>query len=638
MKTLTLAKNLTLPLLEAVTQTIAILGKRGSGKTTTATVFVEELLAAGQHVVVIDPLDVVWGLRASRDGKAAGYPITVLGGDHADLPLEATAGAVIAEFVVEHHAPLILSLRQFSMADQRRFVTDFAERLYALKGKQAHRTALHLVIDEVDEFAAQRIPAGHERMFGAIDRLVRRGRASGIGVTMISQRAAVIHKDILSQAEVLICHQTISPQDRKALEAWIEAHDAHGQRAAFMESLAGLGRGEAWVWSPGWLDLFRRVQIRDRTTFDSSATPKAGQAPVAPKQLAAVDLAALQGRMAATIEKAKADDPRALKARIVELERLNAQALKAAQAGQRVTLMSAGISHSDEAKKQEVREILTDADRKAIDAFTVALRDATQAFLSAEYEGYHNLVPRVRDMLEDGIRSSAARADQRTKAVVERLKKVGFQRILEKLDRVSVVPPPTSSTPIRFTPERQSTSTGVPRVYGNRHAGDALPGPEQKILNAVAELEVLGLHPADKIQVGLLAGYTNVRSGGFSEPLCRLIAGGHLTSPQPGKITITDTGRAAAVVTAAPSTSDEMQARVLAKLTGPEQKLLGVLLRVYPKVLTKDQLAAACDPPYTNVRSGGFSEPLGRLNTLGIVRTPARGSVVAAPFLFLEGQ
>ena len=160
--------------------------------------------------------------------------------------------------------------------------------------------------------------------------------------------------------------------------------------------------------------------------------------------------------------------------------------------------------------------------------------------------------------------------------------------------------------------------------------------PEQKILNAVAELEVLGLHPVDKIQVGLLAGYTNVRSGGFSEPLGRLVAAGHVVSPAVGQLAITESGRALAVTPAAPTSPEEMQARVLAKLTGPEQKLLGALLRHYPHAVTKDVLGAECG--YTNIRSGGFSEPLGRLNTLGIVRTPARGMVVAAPFLFLEGR
>ena len=165
-------------------------------------------------------------------------------------------------------------------------------------------------------------------------------------------------------------------------------------------------------------------------------------------------------------------------------------------------------------------------------------------------------------------------------------------------------------------------------------SGGALTGPEQKILNALAELEVLGLHPADKIQVGLLAGYTNVRSGGFSEPLARLAAAGSVVAPTPGKLAITATGRGLAVVVAAPTSREEMQARVLMKLTGPEQRLLRELLRQYPAPVAKDALGAACG--YTNIRSGGFSEPLARLHTLGLVQAPARGLVVAAPFLFLE--
>ena len=206
------------------------------------------------------------------------------------------------------------------MADQRRLVTDFCERLYHRKGQDKYRQPLHVVIDEADEFVPQRIQTGQERMFGAIDRLVRRGRSSGIGVTLISQRAAVINKDVLTQIEVLICLRTISPQDRKALEAWVEAHDAHDQKGEFMASLASLAIGEAWIWSPGWLDLFKRVQIRERKTFDSSATPKIGEKAKWPTAAAVVDLEKLRAELASTIERAKAEDPRELRKKIAALE------------------------------------------------------------------------------------------------------------------------------------------------------------------------------------------------------------------------------------------------------------------------------------------------------------------------------
>lgn len=53
---------------EAVTQTFAILAKRGSGKTYTAAVLVEELLKARLSICVVDPVGVWWGLRADAGG------------------------------------------------------------------------------------------------------------------------------------------------------------------------------------------------------------------------------------------------------------------------------------------------------------------------------------------------------------------------------------------------------------------------------------------------------------------------------------------------------------------------------------------------------------------------------------------
>jgi len=310
----------TLPL-EAVTQTFAVIAKRGVGKTHTVVVMAEEMLSNNLQVVVIDPLDVWYGLRSGADGKSAGLPIAVIGGEHGDIPLTAGAGAVLADFIVENSLSAVLVTRHLSKTEQRQFVADFCERLYFRKGEGKHRTPLHLILDEADEFCPQRLFHGSERMFGAVDTIVRRGRASGIGVTLISQRSAAINKDCLTQAEVLIALRTISPQDRKAVEAWIEAHDADNQSHKFMVSLASLPVGTAWVWSPGWLDVFQRVKIRPRRTFDSSATPKIGSKPIEPKTLADVDIESLKTRLQATIEQKKSDDPKALRKRIAELER-----------------------------------------------------------------------------------------------------------------------------------------------------------------------------------------------------------------------------------------------------------------------------------------------------------------------------
>ena len=223
--------------------------------------------------------------------------------------------------------PAILSLRHFeSQSDQRRFVTDFARRLYHRKGEEGRDTPMLLAIDEAHLFVPQRVSGAEAQMVGAIQKLVRQGRTSGIGVAIIDQRAASVNKDVLTQLELLICHRTSSPQDRKALEAWIEQHDKNDQKGEFLRRLPELARGVAWCWSPGWLDIFKEVPIRARRTFDSSATPKAGEVRVTPTTLAKIDLDALKTRMAAAIEKASRDDPKALR---TELDRVKKQLVDA---------------------------------------------------------------------------------------------------------------------------------------------------------------------------------------------------------------------------------------------------------------------------------------------------------------------
>lgn len=312
---LRLSDDLALPV-DAVTEAFAILGRRGSGKTSTAVVLVEEMIQAGLPVIVVDPVGVWWGLRSSADG-GEGLPVVIFGGDHGDLPLHEHAGGRLAGILLEHRPPAVLDVSGLSKTKARRFLADFCEELY-----RRNREPLHLVLDEADFMAPQKLlpdPAA-ARLLGAVDDIARRGRARGLGCTLISQRPAVLSKDVLSQISTLIVLQLTGVLDVKAIDEWMRLHDTEDQSSTVKASLASLPVGTAWLWSPAWLGLLQQMRVRPRLTFDSSATPKVGERRVTPGRLAPVDLMALRAELALVDDGITGEDPRAGSARIATLQ------------------------------------------------------------------------------------------------------------------------------------------------------------------------------------------------------------------------------------------------------------------------------------------------------------------------------
>lgn len=313
---LRLSSSLGLPL-EVAGEALALLGKRGSGKTNTAIVLVEELHGANVQVVVLDPVGVWWGIRAGADGgRRGGLSIPILGGSHGDVALEPAAGELIADVVVSSGQSVVVDVSEFSKTQQRTFVAAFATKLY--RAKASARSLLHVVLEEADEFAPQRVTAGDAQMVGAISTLIKRGRSRGIGMTVITQRSASLNKDVLDQADVLISMRTTGPRDRKAIEGWIEHQDAEGSENV-LPSLPNLQTGECWVWNPE-RSLLERVKVRKRTTFDASDTPVPGAPRAEPRETAAIDLELLGRRIAETAERAKENDPAELHRRIRAFE------------------------------------------------------------------------------------------------------------------------------------------------------------------------------------------------------------------------------------------------------------------------------------------------------------------------------
>lgn len=563
--TLKIAPTLTLPN-EAVTRTFAVLAMRGVGKTYTAAKLIEEMAKAHLPVCVIDPIGVWWGLRSNRDGNGPGLPVVILGGDHADVPLDVNGGAVVADFVVEQRQPCVIDLSLFRKGEQTTFMTAFCERLY-----HKNREALHLVIDEADAYAPQRAMHGSERLLGAVEDLVRRGRARGIGVTLITQRAAVLNKNVLTQADVLVALRTVAPQDRAAIDEWIKVHGTPEQRETMMKSLASLPVGTAWFWSPGWLDIFERVAVARRETFDSSATPKVGVKIAAPKALAPVDLDALRERMAATIEKAKADDPRELRRQI-------------------------------DALKRQVREL--EARPAPIETRTVEVPVIPES-VRLGVENLRDALVTLGNHVSHGVATQVDRID-------------GILSVIGSIDDVShevhseQTPATVSAAPKPVAPRPASRPSAV-----------KLPKAERCILTVLAQF----LGGRTKSQIAIMTGYAG-SGGGFNNAVSALRSAGYVVGASSGVLQATDAGIAAlGEYEPIPTGGRELLEhwKRHPSLGKAERSILDVLHEARSP-MPKEEIAARAGYEATG---GGFNNAMSRLKTLELINRDGSGFTIA---------
>lgn len=356
--------------IDLATGSIAMLAIKGAGKSYTSAVLAEEIVENDVPVCVIDLVGVYWGLKSSANGKSAALPFTVFGGDHADLPLEEGSGEVLARAIVENRFHAIIDLSLFRKGEMLRFLTPFLETIYRL-----NRNPIHLICDEADAYAPQKSWPDVARCLGAMEDIVRRGRARGIGSTLITQRPASINKDVLTQCDCLFALRIGHPKDMAPINDWVEVHGDPDTAVRMMKALPGLKTGEAWVWCPR-ANIFEQIQIRRRRTFDSSATPKIGEEKIEPNVLAKADIEKLGKEIQATVERAKENDPNALKAKVRQLQK--DLAAKPAVAPERIEV-----------------PMLTEMERKQIEGFHVRVCQAIND-LSALVKGVESLVTSVR--------------------------------------------------------------------------------------------------------------------------------------------------------------------------------------------------------------------------------------------------
>jgi hypothetical protein len=560
-------------------QHTAFLGKTGSGKTSTAKLAIEQVVAAGARVCVLDPIKSDWwGLTSSADGKKPGLPFHILGGPRGHVPLHSSAGKAIGEIVATgqlRHS--IIDMADFEAGGVQRFFCDFAPALL-----RHARGVLYLVIEEAHELAPKE-RSGFEKENMALHwakKLATAGRSKGIRLMVLTQRVQALHNAVLGSCESLVAHRLSAPADQKPVLDWLKANASAGVQEMVSAQLAALKTGSGWICS-GEAQIFERRDFPRIHTFDNTATPTGDGEAVAVKQ-APVDQEKLRAIIGDAVAEAEAQDPKALRTKLVAAQR-DLEALKKAKAP--------------------------------------APAGATKAELAAEYSRGR------QDGQEAALRALSPFMDRmNTLASAQKEHVDGFHAELARISAKAPAKPQTSAPPARAAAAARPAPARPPA-----EPSDGLSGPQQRILDALAWLEAVGITDAHRVQLALLA-KASPKSSSYANNLGALRSAS-LIGYVAGRVVLTPEGRGAARAPETPPTTADLHATLRAELAGPQWRILEQLIGAYPEAVDKSTLA---DLAGTSASSSSYANNLGALRSLGFIDYPSGGQVVALPVLFLE--
>lgn len=578
---------MTIPL-EVFDRHVAVLGMTGAGKTWMMRAISESLLRGGAQVCIIDPTDVHWGVRLTPDQKASMFEPVIFGGRHGDLDLSAGDGPAVAEAIGTSSTSAIISTAGMTIGERTGFFTGFATTLL-----RKNKGALYVVIDEAHLFMPQgKVPdpqAG--KMLSAGNNLVSLGRSHGLRITMISQRPAKLHKDSLTQASALFALRMMAPQDRAAVKAWIDDVADPAKGAEIISSLPKLKTGEGWMWAP-MLDRLERIKVPRIATYDSMS-PSDDDGP----ELSPLDLDALKGTLGKIAEDAKANDLKALKARIAALER-EVDAARADGVAAQVVDAAAQQAFADGSKQ----------------GYAAGHKEGWLAGWAAAAERGRAL---VADYLAFDERDSAesAKSFYRPPDAPKHIPAVDIAQNIYRSspERRAVHDAPPSAASI----VRQGAEAAAARVSGS------LSGSQQKMLDALALWAHLGNRVPTRAQVAVICGW-RPSAGHMSNVSGQLRTLGLIDYGVGGTVSLSAAGERLPLERPS-GTAREIVAKAL---NGPQQKALDYLLAV--KETTPAKLAEGCG---WEPMAGHVSNVLGSLSSMKLIERPMKGVVRAADWL-----
>ena len=132
-----------------------------------------------------------WGLSEK-------YPTLIFGGRKGES-LDKNRGVDLARYAFQTDDRVIFDLSEWNDFEMQEFVADFLHEIFRLHGEQ--RKPRHIFVEEAEVFFPQQNYDSSKKSLLAGNKVMKRGRSFGIGMTLITQRPQDVNKKTLSQSQ-----------------------------------------------------------------------------------------------------------------------------------------------------------------------------------------------------------------------------------------------------------------------------------------------------------------------------------------------------------------------------------------------------------------------------------------------------
>lgn len=257
---------------DLIGQSIAVLGIKGSGKSNTASVLMEELLAAGVPICVLDIAGEYYTLKDEHPG------LTIVGrsiNTAVDVGLTMENIEKVARMAYLNGSSVVFDISGYDSTVREEIITFYFWEIW--KQSAVARIPLIIFLEEAHNWLPQGGKIGTKKVF--VD-IASEGRKRGLSLVLIGQRSTRIDKDTLTQADILFLHKVKHPVDVKVYQGLIPRAPRWVH-----ERVDGLRQGEALVL---FEDRVLRCKMRRRHTEHVGATPTLDNLPA--RQLSLLDL------------------------------------------------------------------------------------------------------------------------------------------------------------------------------------------------------------------------------------------------------------------------------------------------------------------------------------------------------------